>query len=114
VTIGQLSLPRIGDDPVALAFSGTTEDIDVRLKLVVSSAWAATSCPVTQGALTADPAALDQAARPRSMHSPTRASSALGVPPPRCRPRRSLSGRIGLTRAVKSRSRQDAISPLSA
>jgi hypothetical protein len=61
-TIGQLSFPKLGDDTVALAITGKAQELDIRANLVVVRL-GRTLMTVTQGGLTVDPAALEQATR---------------------------------------------------
>jgi hypothetical protein len=61
-TIGQLSFPKLGDDTVALAVTGKSQDFDIRANLVVVRL-GRNLMIVTQGGLTVDPAALEKATR---------------------------------------------------
>lgn len=61
-TLGALSFPKLGDDTVALAITGKTPDFEVKLNIVVVRL-GRNVMSVSQGGLTADAAALEQAAR---------------------------------------------------
>ncbi len=61
-SVGALSFPKLGDDTVALAVTGKTPDFNLALNVVIVRL-GRNVMSVSQGGLTADVAALEQAAR---------------------------------------------------
>ncbi|MCY7365958.1 MAG: hypothetical protein LH469_11715 [Frankiaceae bacterium] len=61
-TLAALSFPKLGDDTVALAITGTTPDFTIKINVAIVRL-GRNVMSVTQGGLTADAAVLEQASR---------------------------------------------------